>query len=113
MESLLEQQRRYHEERERLIEAMTKESLLQKKTVSTVFVSMQPMLLVDASIADSRVNPLCRKRVSYVAKSSALDLHMQLFFLPLVSGHSQLYKGSGKEENAFKYYSKIVGLFHC
>ncbi|KAK7107124.1 splicing factor 3A subunit 3-like [Littorina saxatilis] len=32
MESLLEQQRRYHEERERLTEAMTKESLLQKKT---------------------------------------------------------------------------------
>ncbi|KAL8599099.1 Splicing factor 3A subunit 3 [Nucella lapillus] len=32
MESLLEQQRRYHEERERLIDAMTKESLLQKKS---------------------------------------------------------------------------------
>ncbi|KAK7503215.1 hypothetical protein BaRGS_00005480 [Batillaria attramentaria] len=32
MESILEQQRRYHEERERLTEAMTKEMLLQKKT---------------------------------------------------------------------------------
>ncbi|PVD28299.1 hypothetical protein C0Q70_10886 [Pomacea canaliculata] len=32
MESLLEQQRRYHEERERLVDAMTKEAFLQKKT---------------------------------------------------------------------------------
>ena len=34
METLLEQQRRYHEERERLVDAMTKEMLHQKKTVS-------------------------------------------------------------------------------
>lgn len=33
MESLLEQQRRYHEERERLMDAMTKEMLHPKKVV--------------------------------------------------------------------------------
>lgn len=81
MESLLEQQRRYHEERERLIEAMTKESLLQKKTVSTVFVSMQPMLLVDASIADSRVNPLCRKRVIRCKIFSSRSTHAIVLFV--------------------------------
>ena len=32
MESLLEQQRRQHEERERLVDALTKENLLAKKT---------------------------------------------------------------------------------
>lgn len=34
MESILEQQRRCHEERERLMEAMTSEMLVLKKTVS-------------------------------------------------------------------------------
>ena len=33
METLLEQQRRFHEERERLMDAMTKEMLHPKKTV--------------------------------------------------------------------------------
>ena len=32
MESLLEQQRRQHEERERLVDSLTKENLLAKKT---------------------------------------------------------------------------------
>lgn len=34
MESILEQQRRYHEERERLMDAKTKEMLHKKSTVS-------------------------------------------------------------------------------
>lgn len=34
MESILEQQRRYHEERERLLDAMVKEMLLKKTSVS-------------------------------------------------------------------------------
>ena len=34
METLLEQQRRYHEERERLMDGMSKEMLHPKKTVS-------------------------------------------------------------------------------
>lgn len=34
METLLEQQRRYHEERERLIDAMVKEMLYKKSSVS-------------------------------------------------------------------------------
>ena len=36
MESVIEHQRRFHEERERLIESMTKESLLQKKAVGII-----------------------------------------------------------------------------
>lgn len=44
MESLLEQQRRYHEERERLVDAMTKEAFLQKKTV---FIQFYIILLYD------------------------------------------------------------------
>ena len=32
MESLLEQQRRYHEERERLLDALVQERLVEKKT---------------------------------------------------------------------------------
>lgn len=35
METILEQQRRYHEERERLIDAMVKEMLHKKATVIT------------------------------------------------------------------------------
>lgn len=34
MESILEQQRRYHEERERLLDSMVKEMLLKKISVS-------------------------------------------------------------------------------
>lgn len=34
MESILEQQRRYHEERERLLDSMVKEMLLKKTSVS-------------------------------------------------------------------------------
>ena len=45
MESLLEQQRRYHEERERLTEAMTKETLLQKKTVIIVSFSLYQTII--------------------------------------------------------------------
>lgn len=37
METLLEQQRRYHEERERLIDAMVKEMLYKKSSVSYFF----------------------------------------------------------------------------
>ena len=36
-ESVLEQQRRFHEERERLMDTMTKEMLRKKATVSTGF----------------------------------------------------------------------------
>lgn len=35
METILEQQRRYHEERERLVDAMVKEMLHKKNSVST------------------------------------------------------------------------------
>jgi hypothetical protein len=35
METILEQQRRYHEERERLMDAMVKEMLHKKSSVST------------------------------------------------------------------------------
>jgi hypothetical protein len=38
-ESALEQQRRYHEERERLMDTMTKEMLRKKATVSSYFCS--------------------------------------------------------------------------
>ena len=38
METLLEQQRRYHEERERLMDAMTKESLHSAKPVRLMFI---------------------------------------------------------------------------
>jgi hypothetical protein len=38
-ESVLEQQRRYHEERERLMDTMTKEMLRKKATVSFVLIS--------------------------------------------------------------------------
>ena len=37
METILEQQRRLHEERERLTDAMRKESLCTKSTVSDLF----------------------------------------------------------------------------
>lgn len=40
METLLEQQRRYHEERERLIDAMVKEMLYKKSSVSYFFLIM-------------------------------------------------------------------------
>lgn len=36
MEPLFEQQRRYHEERERIVDAMVKETLFVKKTVNSV-----------------------------------------------------------------------------
>ena len=36
METILEQQRRYHEERERIIDCMSKEMLTVKKTVSSI-----------------------------------------------------------------------------
>ena len=39
LESVLEQQRRYHEERERLMDTMTKEMLRKKATVSVSFFS--------------------------------------------------------------------------
>lgn len=38
METILEQQRRYHEERERLIDAMVKEMLHKKISVSCNFI---------------------------------------------------------------------------
>lgn len=36
METILEQQRRYHEEKERLVDAMVKEMLHKKNTVSYI-----------------------------------------------------------------------------
>jgi hypothetical protein len=43
VESVLEQQRRYHEERERLMDTMTKEMLRKKATVS-LFSSLSPLI---------------------------------------------------------------------
>lgn len=40
METILEQQRRYHEEKERLMDAKTKEMLFKKSTVSGSVVSI-------------------------------------------------------------------------
>ena len=40
METILEQQRRLHEEKERIIEAMVKETLHKKSSVRTGFVKM-------------------------------------------------------------------------
>lgn len=40
METILEQQRRYHEEKERLMDAKTKEMLYKKSTVSSSVVSI-------------------------------------------------------------------------
>lgn len=42
METILEQQRRYHEERERLVDAMVKEMLHKKASVSTSLFAMPP-----------------------------------------------------------------------
>ena len=47
METLLEQQRRYHEERERLQDAMTKEMLQPSKGVRTLITRM--ILIVDTN----------------------------------------------------------------
>jgi len=47
METLLEQQRRFHEEKERRMDAMVKEMLLVKKTVCSVLLTcsdVQPVL---------------------------------------------------------------------
>lgn len=40
METILEQQRRYHEEKERLIDAMVKEMLHKKNSVNSAFLSI-------------------------------------------------------------------------
>lgn len=44
IDSVLEQQRRYHEERERLMDTMTKEMLRKKATVRLNFSSVKPSL---------------------------------------------------------------------
>lgn len=49
METLLEQQRRYHEERERLQDAMTKEMLQPSKGVRTLITRMILILIVDTN----------------------------------------------------------------
>ena len=47
METLLEQQRRYHEERERLMDAMTKESLNPAKPVRSELESVKRLHFYD------------------------------------------------------------------